>query len=294
MMKNRIGRARFFQLFLLCLAFAVLPAGCASLTEKIGGLLDGSGRGEKVLFRYRSEGRGIEYREAERSGRREAVILLDGLPTVKLLASPPDPRGFFSLESLEFLAGSLSGWHQFSLALSGQGEFRPRGEDASFRLTGPLEAIDITKGKIRLEENRLGGEEALASLRKRYERIKALGGWMKSRDGVPPAAPASREYFERYWKPLLLPEIVRGKLRPQSFRDQDGPWVRAEQVSWNAGYTALLFPPDLAEYRNSGALLRDWEETVEWIYLEYAWDRVFRVLQEESVNLKLYSGSPNP
>jgi hypothetical protein len=292
-MKNRTGRTRLFWPP-LCLVLAVLLTGCASLAEKIGGLLDGSARAEKILRRYRSEARGIEFRELEYSGRREAAILLDRVPTVKLRASPPDSRGFFSLESLEFLAGSLSGWHQFSLALSGQGEFLPQGENASFRLTGPVESLDLTAGKIRLENRRLRGEEALSSLRNRHERIRALGDWMKSQSDAPFTASANREYFEKYWKPLLLPEIVRGKLRPQVFKSREGPWVRAEQVSWNAGYTETFFPGHLAEYRNSGALLRDWEETVEWIYLEYAWERVFQVLQEEGIRLKLYRGSRIP
>jgi hypothetical protein len=276
------------RLLAACLVLAVLLAGCASLAEKAGSLLDGSAGREKILRRYRSEARGIEFRELENSGRPEAAILLDRLPTVKLRASRPDSRGFFSLVSLEFLAGSLSGWHQFSLALSGQGEFLLQGEKAAFRLTGPVEGLDITGGKIRLDERRLGGEEALSSLRNRYERIKTLGDWMKSQSGVPFTAPANREYFEKYWKPLLLPEIVRPGLRPGSFKDRDGPWIRAEHVSWNAGYTEDLFPAELAEYRNSGALLRDWEETVEWIYLEYAWDRIFQILREEGISLKLH------
>jgi hypothetical protein len=293
-MKNRIGGKSLFWLPLFCLVLVVLPAGCVSLAGKIGGLLDGSAREEKILRRYRSEARGIEFREVENSGRRETAILLDKVPTVKLRASLPGSRGLFYLESLEFLAGSLSGWHQFSLALSGQGEFFPRGEDASFRLTGAPEALDITGGKIRLEQRRLNGEEALSSLRNRYERIKALRDWMKSQSGVPFSASANREDFEKYWKPLLLPEIVRDKLRPRAFKDRDGPWLRAEYVSWNAGYTEVFFPGHLAEYRNSGALLRDWEETVEWIYLEYAWDRIFRALQEEGINLKLYRGPRTP
>jgi hypothetical protein len=276
------------KLLAACLILTVLPAGCVSLVEKAGGLLDGSARTEKILRRYRSEARGIEFRELENSGRPEAAILLDRLPTVKLRVSPPDSRGFFSLESLEFLAGSLSGWHQFSLALSGQGEFLPQGGNAAVRLTGPVEGLDITGGKIRLDERRLNGEEALVSLRNRYERIKALGDWMKSQSDVPLTASENREYFEKYWKPLLLPEIIRSGRRPGSFKNRDGPWVRAEYVSWNAGYTEDLFPAELADYRNSGALLRDWEETVEWIYLEYAWDRIFQILREEGISLKLY------
>jgi hypothetical protein len=274
----------------LCIFLAILLTGCASLAEKAGGLLDGSTRKEKILRRYRSPGRGIEFRELENSGKQEALILLEQIPTVKLRVSSPDSQGRFYVESLEFLAGSISGWHEFSLAVSGYGSFTLQGETASLRLAGPIAPLEITRGKIRLNERRINGEEALSSLRNRYERIKALTDWMKNREGVSLMAGSNRENFEKYWKPLLLPEITRSKQRPEAYKS-GGAWVRAEYLSWNADYTADLFPEELAEYRNSGALLRDWEETVEWIYLEYAWDRIFRILQDDSINLKLYQKS---
>jgi hypothetical protein len=295
-MKNQTCRRLCFWLRLFLLPAVLLAGffpltGCASLTEKAGTLLDGSARKEKILRRYQSAGRGIEFRELENAGKQEAAILLDKIPTVKLRLSRPDSQGLFYIESLEFLAGSLSGWHEFSMALSGRGTFSVQGETASLRLTGPVEELDITRGKIRLAERRLGGDEALTSLRNRYDRIKALTEWMKNQDGVPALAGSNRENFEKYWKPLLLPEIIRSKQRPEAFKSRDGPWIRAEHVKWNAGYTADLFPDELSEYRNSGALLRDWEETVEWIYLEYVWDQIFRILQEDSINLKLYQKS---
>jgi hypothetical protein len=285
------------KLRFLCLALAVLTAGCASLAEKAGGLLDGSARTEKVIRRYRSGARGIEFQEVEYNGNRAAVILLDRVPTVKLRCSFPDSRGLFYIESLEFLAGSISGWHEFSLAVSGHGTAVFQDESVSLLAGGALEKLEITGGKIRLDARRLGGDEALGSLRNRHERIRALTEWMKDPDRVPlelqPGlqASSSRESFEKHWKPLLLPEITGRKERPEAFTSHNGPWVRAEHISWNTGYTAALLPEELAEYRNSGALLRDWEETVEWIYLEYAWERIFQVLQADGINLRLYKNS---
>jgi hypothetical protein len=35
-----------------------------------------------------------------------------------------------------------------------------------------------------------------------------------------------------------------------------------------------VFPEALWEYRNSAAMLRDWEEALPWIYMEYSWDYI--------------------
>jgi hypothetical protein len=104
---------------------------------------------------------------------------------------------------------------------------------------------------------------------------------MHGRDDVPPLS--DRKTFDNYWKPVLLPELVGKKKRPASYLSADSgdsaaSRVRAESINWNTAYTEKIFPEDLRILRNSGALLRDWEETFEWIYLEYNWDRITEVL----------------
>jgi hypothetical protein len=84
--------------------------------------------------------------------------------------------------------------------------------------------------------------------------------------------------FENYWKPRLFPELVSKKKRPPEWTGGAVRQVRADSVKWNQEYTEILFPEELWELRNSGAMLRDWEETLAWIYLEYSWDSVFSSL----------------
>jgi hypothetical protein len=79
---------------------------------------------------------------------------------------------------------------------------------------------------------------------------------------------ASLEVFEAYWQPLLVPEIAGAKERPVIW-EQGAETKRGEGVAWNSKYTASMFPQDLWELRDSGALLRDWEEASAWIYLVY-------------------------
>jgi hypothetical protein len=87
--------------------------------------------------------------------------------------------------------------------------------------------------------------------------------------------------FEAYWKPLLLPEMTAVKERPLGYILRDAEFTVAEGVKWNSTYSAALFTGDSPEHeelrklRNAGALLRDWEEAVSWIWLEYRWDTLF-------------------
>jgi hypothetical protein len=100
---------------------------------------------------------------------------------------------------------------------------------------------------------------------------------MHSQDEIPLLL--DRKAFENYWKPILLPELVSRKKRPAAFQNRDTKGqpavrVRAESINWNTSYTENLFPADLRPLRDSGALLRDWEESFEWIYFEYNWNKI--------------------
>jgi hypothetical protein len=64
---------------------------------------------------------------------------------------------------------------------------------------------------------------------------------------------------------------VSKKKRPPEWKEENALWVRAEDVNWNAAYTESLLPEDLRILRDSGSLLRDWEEAFDWICFEYAW-----------------------
>jgi hypothetical protein len=250
-------------------------SGCLSLVEKAGRVLDGAAFEEKTLARYRT-GRGgpfpaAEIREVRRRGTGPAlVVTLENFPALELRLVPAEGGGFH-YRSLHYLGGGISGWNEFTQDLSGAAAFTAGGEGARFSGAGP-EAALIAAGKIRRGDRRITGDEALTVLRNRHERILALVEWMKEQ--APGRNFTDRKQFVNYWKPILLPEKVPGKRRPPGWRKEDARWVRAEGVRWNTAYTAALFPESLRPLRDSGALLRDWEEAFEWIYHEFAWDRI--------------------
>jgi hypothetical protein len=248
-----------------------------TLVEKAGRILDGTAFGEKTLARYRTESGGpfaAEIREIRHRDTGPALVMsLKDFPALELRLVPAEGGGFH-YRSLHYLGGSISGWNEFTLDLSGAAAFTVSGDSARFSGGGPAAAL-IAAGRIRRGDRRITGDEALTVLRNRHERITALAGWMKEQGQG--RTFGNRKEFVNYWKPILLPEKVPRKRRPPAWRavrTEDARWVRAEGVRWNTAYTEAIFPESLRSLRNSGALLRDWEEAFEWIYHEFSWDRI--------------------
>jgi hypothetical protein len=272
-------------LWLAGLAVLALSAGCVSLIETAGRALDGSAFGEKTSARYLAEKTGVtmDIREVQnKAGERSLVIGMGEFPALHIRASfPPDQgaseAGLVQISALCYLGGSASGWNEFTLDLFGQGTFTADAGGASLSIPEKPEAVEISSGKIKRYDTLITGSEALTGLRNRRERILALTAWMRERGGGP--AGFGRSAFERYWKPVLLPERVSKKKRPAEYRDGD-PVVRAEDINWNRAYTERVFPEALRPVRDSGTLLRDWEEAFEWIYFEYQWDAITALFQD--------------
>jgi hypothetical protein len=293
---------RIPKIALVC-ALALTLISCASLLEKTGRLLDGSASAQEELALYRlpwtegytdaegeepdrGESGSVEVRLLRRSadGQEFIAIFIGILPTLRINGTPPDEDGGFYLTSLDFFCSSLMGWNEFTLDLSGAGVFRVSGGEASLKLTTPVEPASIPGGKIRREETRLAGGDALSALRNRQERIAALCQWMHSRQNVPRFRNGLE--FSNYWKPVLLPEMLSPSERHPAWVEKDAQWSRGEDISWNSSYTQAMFPEDLWKVRDSGTLLRDWEEAADWIYLIYMWDDIFDGLSNE-INLKV-------
>jgi hypothetical protein len=253
--------------------------------EKTGQALDGTAFAEKTAARYQARIKNgaaaeMEVREVvNKAGERSLVISLEDFPAIRFRGSAPRGDGGFYLTSLHYLGGNYSGWNEFTLDLSGAGSFVTSEDAAVLKFPAPPEPVQISSGKIRRSDTRLTGDEALSLLRNRYERILALTGWMRNRERAP--AYNGPAFFDKYWRPILLPETVSKKKRPPEWNKENAQWVRAEDVNWNSTYTESLLPEDLRILRNSGALLRDWEEAFEWISFEYAWERIGRYLSGE-------------
>ncbi|MDR0601619.1 MAG: hypothetical protein LBG42_04495 [Treponema sp.] len=277
------GRSAVFSaVFAGILALAGIPVitGCVALAEAGGRIADGSAFAEKTTALY--EGEKIRLRKTLRgNGERSLLITMEKYPAAVFRASDPGEGGSFYFTALEYLGGSYSGWNEFTLELSGAGRFMTDNGGGGLFLEGPLEPVRISAGRIRRDETRITGAQALTALMNRRERIAALARWMREEAAarkIPLSFPDGAA-FERYWKRLLLPELVPKKQRPAVWKAEGAEWTWKEDVRWNTSYTALLFPEELGVLRDSGALLRDWEEAVEWIRIEYEWDDIVRRLK---------------
>lgn len=275
----------FCRRVFFAVAVSVACAGCVSLVEKTGQALDGTAFAEKNTAVYRAakkEGAAadMEIRAVRnKAGEHSVIITLGEFPVMKLRGSMPDPAGGFYLTSLDYLGGSVSGWNEYRLEISGSGKLILGESTASLSIAELIEAVQISGGKIHRYDTRITGSDALANLRNRRDRILALVEWMQEREDVP--AEPDRKTFEQYWKPVLFPEMVSKKKRPAGWEQEGDLRVKAEDIHWNTGYTGRLFPEQLSAVRNSGTLLRDWEEALEWIYLEHEWERIAALLSGE-------------
>ena len=218
------------------------------------------------------------------------LILPERFPSVQIRTSAPDANGEFLLVSLDYLGGNEHGWNEFRLDLFGSGRLARDETGARFSLATGFEPVQISFARIRRFDTRITGTDALTYLRNRHERVLALTEWMREFEGHPQggaeAGHICHRDFGRHWNPILFPEMARNRDRPDGWLREGDVRVRAENVGWNTGYTERVFPEPLWNIRNSGTLLRDWEEALEWIHLKYEWDSLVELLLQETSLLR--------
>jgi len=270
----------FYKTGFISCALLVLLSGCVSLMEKTGQVIDGSAFAQKTTALYRSSDNGIEVSVVKnKSGESSLIITAAKFPMMKIRASMPDEDGSFFPLSLEYLAGNLHGWNEYTLELLGDGSL-DLGKNSGRLSIGEIETVQITAGRIHRYDTRITGAEALTALLNRRERITALVEWMASLD-IPAGSGISE--FERNWKPVLFPETVSGSRRPEGWLREGDLFTKAEDIRWNAGYTQRVFPEELWPVRDSATLFRDWEEALSWIYLEYEWETITGLLSRDII-----------
>jgi hypothetical protein len=265
-----------------------LFAGCMSLMEKTGNMLEGNAFKEKTLAVYRAK----TYKKKndindmelllvqDKAGGRFVIISLKNFPMIKFRGSLNEQTKTFNLTALNYLGSSVQGWNEYTLELAASGSMALE-ETAVLKINGNIEKAEISKGRIRHFETRITGAEAEANLRNRRERILATVEWMSSLPDAPKGT--SLDNFEKHWKPILFPERVSKKRRPNGWLREGDAFVRMDSIRWNTGYTERVFPEELKPVRDSGTLLRDWEEALSWIYFEYEWDRIKERLSRETI-----------
>jgi hypothetical protein len=265
-------------------------AGCFSVADGAGRVLDGSAFEEKKIAFYRSsikDGDRVDMEVVEvqnKAGERSVLLSLGDFPMMKLRGTMPNENGEFFLLSLEFLGGSVQGWNEYTMDLLGEGSL-VLGDNSVLELNEEIEKVEISYARIQRHDTRIIGNEALTGLRNRRERVSAVVQWMRSLDASENGQ--SIENFEMYWKPVLFPEVVSKKYSPLDWTREGDIFIKSEDINWNTSYTKRVFPEELHQVRNSGTLLRDWEEALSWLYMEYQWDSIVQCFSQETVLRKI-------
>ncbi|MDR0644010.1 MAG: hypothetical protein LBG05_03705 [Treponema sp.] len=253
---------------------AITCFGCIIITptEKAGQFI-GRSLTENITAVY--VGKDISLSMGEKSGKfvgdKNITIEFDEFPGLQMWARLSSDGSFVWTE-LYFLRGSPFGWNEFTQELTGNGGVKFTESFASVTAAAP-ERGQITSAKILHNGDKLQGAEALSSLYSRSERIYKLAEWMHTELKDAAVHFPNEEVFAAYWKPILLPEMVSAKKRPSTWTSTDD-WAIAEDIKWNISYTKRIFVDDLRALRDSGALLRDWEEALPWLYFAYEWNYI--------------------
>ncbi|GBU27266.1 hypothetical protein R84B8_00795 [Treponema sp. R8-4-B8] len=280
---------KILKIFILIIPIFLL-FNCV-IIEKAGQVLDGSAFKLKTVSVYEASGKGENQQEikifvVEKKDKEKSIIItLENFPMIKLLGSFPDEEGAIFLTSIEFLAGSDHGWNEYTLELMGTGNLKFDGT-ATLKIE-EIEPVQITKGRVQRYDTRLTGNEALSVLRNRRERVLAVTEWMASFNPEKGKIIDDIDDFEAFWRPILLPETVSKKKRPDGWIQDTDKFQKADSIRWNTGYTERTFSKELWPIRNSGTLLRDWEEAIAWIYLEYEWKNIVELLSKEIIFTKI-------
>lgn len=277
-------------LIIVCVSAALAAPAFTScrilsgVADKGGGLLDGSAFAEKNVEKFTSEDKRLVFRLFTASdGTRQCSFVLRDVPLVRFYGTHPNEAGAFLITRVRFISSNPDGWLEGDLTAQGSGSFvKVEGGKAEFFIDGDVVLGALTAGAIRFSDRRLHGESALSELESRKERVLALIGWMREQN-----APffETQKDFEAHWRPILLPETVKPKLRPARYTelsaDPAAAFAEAEGYKWNTAYTRELLPDTLRPLRDSGTLLRDWEEASAWLYAGCQWETaVVRRLNE--------------
>ena len=230
----------------LIIILSVLLSGCATLVQKAGELLEGNAFNEKTISIYRNDNHPKKEMRIIKTvnDENEMVISCSQFPGLKIYADYPENNKTFQFKRAYILSTHVHGWNEFSIELAGEGIFNKNDAWGIFNIEQPPLRLSLIEGKIRYKDSRIVSNQALNNLNDRRERIIVLADWMKDRIKNDPVEFSSQKEFEKYWKNILF--------------------------NRNPPETDRL--PEI----NPDSLLRDWEEAVSWIYIEYMWDNIFK------------------
>jgi len=186
--------------------------------------------------------------------------------------------------AMDWFGNWTEGWTQASFVAEGQLAIRPEGKSWKLVVESAPKLENPTSASIRLFGDYFTGETALTLFSHRWDRILAVDNLLRgkfpdawfdySSPGRMPAflGPLGRRRanFQESVRSFLFPELYgySAEGRPAGTH----PISRAESIDWDIDYTRANFPENLQAIRDSGTMLRDFEESPGLWRLAFVWD----------------------
>lgn len=192
----------------------------------------------------------------------------------------------FEILSLYWFNNWVEGWTEVRFSASGTLDISINGKSADAFIAVPIEIVAVEDVKIRYRDTIIEHDAAVRQFQGRSDRIAAAVEILKENGSLFWSSEAEIKYprysikgslkekgFVNAVQQLFFPELF-GYVSPyvQSEKEE---FIRADEYSWDAGYTKKVFPEHFHEVRNSGTIYRDWIESKRYFYFLYRYDEVF-------------------
>jgi len=239
----------------------------------------------------------------DRSGELRAVMTSFFLPGIKIEGHMEYfPDGFeFTVTGASLFSNWSNGWTEAHYEASGiytfQADDRSPGtfeceETDSFALW------DITHGEVRYKDAFYRGNDGIWKVKNRIDRIQEISRWLKNssrfsaiygdfnketlysfafRNDMEVFLFPELRNFDRLAKRAELPEEYYQFKEANDRENRDSyKKIKGNGINWVSDYTVAVFPEEFHDLRNSGTILRDFEEAPLIFMSFYNIDSFFR------------------
>lgn len=183
------------------------------------------------------------------------------------------------LNAMQFLAVWPNGWTEGEANIFAKLKLTKEENYYKCKIEEKFEIFEITKGAIRYQDDYYYDDKGLINVKNKFDRIIALNEFLKKQEGsqeffLTPifSSKTNKSYkdnFEKFLFPELFLDSVVYKSSNFKITDPSNDLILGENILWNKKYTDNFFPEHLKNVRNSGTMLRDFEETIDLCFAEY-------------------------
>jgi hypothetical protein len=185
------------------------------------------------------------------------------------------------IKSLYFFTNWTNGWTEGELEAFGQLLFKKNENDKySCVIIEEVELLDVKSGSIKFFDDYYYEDRARRNIRNKLDRINSINNFLKEKENISyfKSLRNNKDKTEKSYIPLtyqlFFPELTLNS--PYSNKNSEYKVVSVkedtqleETILWNKIYTKAIFPENLQPVRDSGSLLRDYEESVELFFMDY-------------------------